>query len=118
MEIKTSVLVVDDNQDLAENIAEILDLRGFVTMIATSGEEALPRALRDSPSMLVTDFRLPGMSGAELVRQVRERRRDLRAVVMSAYTDDDTVAAALDAGADFLPKPVDFSALSRFLTAP
>jgi CheY-like chemotaxis protein len=118
VEIKTSVLVVDDNQDLAENIAEILDLRGFVTMIATSGEEALPRALRDSASMLVTDFRLPGMSGAELVRQVRERRRDLRAVVMSAYTDDDTVAAALDAGADFLPKPVDFSALSRFLTAP
>jgi DNA-binding response OmpR family regulator len=117
VETKTSVLVVDDNQDLAENIAEILDLRGYAATIATSAEEALPRALGDDLSLLVTDFRLPGMSGAELVRQVRLQRRDLRAVVMSAYTDDKTIAAARDAGADFLPKPVDFGALSRFLIA-
>lgn len=117
METKTSVLVVDDNQDLAENIAEILDMKGFATTIATSAEEALPRALADNPNLLVTDFRLPGMSGADLVRQVLERRRNIRAVVMSAYTDDKTMAAARDAGADFIPKPVDFGALSRFLTA-
>jgi DNA-binding response OmpR family regulator len=118
METKaTTVLVVDDNQDLAENIAEILGLRGFAAAIATSAEEALPRALADSPDLLVTDFRLPGMSGAELVRRLREELRDLRAIVMSAYTDDTTVAAARSAGADFIPKPVDIGALSRFLTA-
>ena len=44
----TMVLVVDDNLDLAENIAEILGLRGFVAVIATSAEEALPRALADA----------------------------------------------------------------------
>jgi DNA-binding response OmpR family regulator len=112
----TQVLVVDDNQDLAENIAEILGLRGFVATIASSAEEALPKALPVGPDLLVTDFRLPGIDGAELVRQVRERRRDVRAVVISAYTDDRTIAAARDAGADFLPKPVDFGALSRILT--
>jgi DNA-binding response OmpR family regulator len=118
MEIKatTAVLVVDDNQDLAENIAEILGLRGFAATIAGSAEEALPKALPVGPDLLVTDFRLPGIDGAELVRQVRERRRDVRAVVISAYTDDRTIAAARDAGADFLPKPVDFAALSRILT--
>jgi DNA-binding response OmpR family regulator len=114
---KTAVLVVDDNQDLAENIAEILALRGFATTIATSAEEALPKAIPAGPNLLVTDFRLPGINGAELVRQVREHRKDVRAIVMSAYTDDLTVAAARDAGADFLPKPVDFGALSRILTA-
>jgi CheY-like chemotaxis protein len=111
----TEVLVVDDNQDLAENIAEILGLRGLTVVIATSAEEALPKALPDGPALLVTDFRLPGIDGAELVRQVRARRRDVRAVVISAYTDDATVAAARDAGADFLPKPIDFVALSRLL---
>ena len=42
------------------------------------------------------------MSGAELVRRVREKRQDLRAIVMSAYTDDLTIAAARSAGADFI----------------
>jgi len=110
-----AVLVVDDNQDLAENIAEILSLRGLTVLIATSAEEALPKALPDGPALLVTDFRLPGINGAELVRQVRARREGVRAVVISAYTDDATVAAARAAGADFLPKPVDFGALSRIL---
>jgi DNA-binding response OmpR family regulator len=113
----TTVLVVDDNHELAENIAEILGLHGYAAAVATSGEEALPRALADSPDLLVTDFRLPGMSGAELVRRLRQQLRGLRAVVMSAYTDDSTVAAARSAGADFIPKPVDMGELSRFLSA-
>jgi DNA-binding response OmpR family regulator len=111
------VLVVDDNQDLAENIAEILSLCGFVATVATSAEEALPKALPEGPELLVTDFRLPDMTGAELVQRVRRQRQAVRAIVISAYTDDQTVAAARDAGADFLAKPVDLGALSRILTA-
>jgi DNA-binding response OmpR family regulator len=111
------VLIVDDNQDLAENIAEILSLKGFTSEIATSAEEALPMALPDGPAILVTDFRLPGMTGADLVREIRRTRGALRAVVISAYTDDGTISAAKNAGADFLPKPVDFASLSRLLAA-
>ena len=119
METKPStvVLVVDDNQDLAENIAEILSLHGYTAVIAGSAEDALPKALPDGPALLVTDFRLPGISGAELVRQIRARRQGVRAVVISAYTDDGTIAAARDVGAEFLPKPVDFGALTRLLDA-
>ncbi|HXT99399.1 MAG TPA: response regulator [Polyangia bacterium] len=117
MEIKANVLVVDDNQDLAENIAEILTLHGFTATIAASAEEALPKALPDGPTVVVTDYRLPGMTGAELVQRIREQRHTVRAVVISAYTDDNTVAAAKAAGAAFLSKPVDLGALSSILTA-
>lgn len=109
------VLIVDDNHDLAENIAEILAMRGFATEIAASAEEALPKALPDGPSILVTDYRLPGMTGADLVREVRQKRNTLRAVVISAYTDERTISAAKSAGADFLPKPVDLASLSLLL---
>jgi DNA-binding NtrC family response regulator len=112
-----TVLVVDDNEDLAENIAEILSLRGFHPVIASSAEDALPKALPEGPEILVTDFRLPGMTGADLVRRVRAQRQGVRAVVISAYTDDRTISAAKAAGAEFLPKPVDFGALSRLLVA-
>jgi DNA-binding response OmpR family regulator len=57
------------------------------------------------------------MSGADLVREIREKRQTVRAVVISAYTDDSTISAAKKAGADFLPKPVDFASLSRLLAA-
>jgi len=117
VETKANVLVVDDNQDLAENIAEILALRGFAPTIAASAEEALPKALPDGPSLVVTDYRLPGMTGAELVRRIRAQRGAVRAVVISAYTDDNTVAAAREAGAEFLSKPVDLTALSSLLSA-
>ena len=65
----------------------------------------------------MTDYRLPGMTGADLVREIRQQRAALRAIVISAYTDDRTISAARSAGADFLPKPVDFASLSQLLAA-
>ena len=111
------MLIVDDNQDLAENIAEILSMRGYATEIATSAEEALPMALPDGPGILVTDYRLPGMSGAELVGRSGRRVTPCARSVISAYTDERTISAARNAGADFLPKPVDFASLSLLLAA-
>lgn len=109
------VLIVDDNLEFAENIAEILEIEGFLTEVSGSAEEALPRALAEEVATVVTDFRLPGMTGAELVDQVRRHRQHLHAVVISAYSDEATVTAARAAGAAFLPKPLDFALLTRFV---
>lgn len=109
------VLIVDDNLELAENISEILSIEGCSTAVSTSAEEALLTAFEAAITVLVTDYRLPGMTGAELVKQVRERRGGLPALVMSAFTDDKTLADARDAGAQFLPKPVDFAQLTQFI---
>jgi len=109
------VLVVDDNLQLAENIAEILEIEGFETDVSGSAEEALAKALAADLDALVTDYRLPGMSGAEFVRAVRQRRADIHAVVISAYTDEQTVGDARAAGAAFLPKPLDLARLRQIV---
>ncbi len=109
------VLIVDDNVELAENLAEILQIDGFATEVASSAEEAMLAALGRTVRVIVTDYRLPGMTGAEFVKRIRAHRDDVTAVVISAYTDDRTITDAHDAGAQFLPKPVDVSQLASFV---
>jgi DNA-binding NtrC family response regulator len=109
------VLIVDDNLGLAENIAEILQIDGHTTQIAGSAEEALPKALEDEPDVVVTDFRLPGISGTAFVKQFLAVRAGVHAMVMSAYTDDTTINEATAAGATFMPKPLNFKRLSRWV---
>jgi DNA-binding response OmpR family regulator len=109
------VLIIDDNVDLAENIAEILQFDGHVTVVAASAEEGLSMALAQQPDVVVTDYRLPGLNGANLVRQLRSMRTHVIAVVISAYTDDRTMQEASDAGATFMAKPLDFRLLTRWI---
>ena len=106
------ILVVDDQAELAENIAEVLQGLGFETEVATSAEEALARVRRGGITALITDFRLPGRSGADLIDELRRSGERIPALVMSAYTDEHTIDASHAAGAwVFLPKPVPLETL-------
>ncbi len=109
------VLIIDDNVNYAENIAELLQIDGHLTDVAASAEEAFPMALESDPDVVVTDYRLPGITGVDFVRKYRPMRTGLLAVVVSAYTDDRTVNESRDAGATFMPKPIDFKLLTRLV---
>jgi DNA-binding NtrC family response regulator len=116
MTSRTKILVVDDHVDLAENIAEILESAGHDAVIADSGEAALALLARESVDAVITDFRLPGISGADLIAELRRRGVGIPAIVMSAYTDDDTIDHSQRAGAmDVLGKPVDLARLARLV---
>jgi CheY-like chemotaxis protein len=106
-------MVVDDHLNLAENIAEILEIEGCATIVAVSAEQALMTLECELVDAILTDYKLPGLSGAELIRELRRRGRNMPAVVMSAYSDDDTIKDSLAAGArDVLAKPVAMSKLT------
>lgn len=101
------ILIVDDHVDLAENLAEILDGAGYQTVVAPSAEAALERVQAGDIAAVITDYRLPGRSGAQLVAELRNRGFQLPVVVMSAFTDDETIQRARAAGAaEVLAKPV------------
>jgi len=112
------VLIIDDNVNLAENIAEILQLDGYAADVAASGEEALSKAASGQLDVVVIDYRLPDTNGAALLRRLREIGVQAHAIVMSAYTDDQTIADAASAGAAFVAKPVDLNVLGHALARP
>ena len=106
------ILVVDDQIELAENIAEILQGIGFETEVAASAESGLERVALGGITAVVTDYRLPGQSGAQLIEELRRRGEGIPVLVMSAYTDDATIDRSRAAGAWlFLPKPVPLPSL-------
>jgi CheY-like chemotaxis protein len=101
------VLVVDDQIELAENIAEVLQGIGFETEVAESAEAGLDRIARGGITAVVTDYKLPGKTGAQLIEELRRRGLRIPVLMMSAYTDEMTIDRARAAGAWlFLPKPV------------
>jgi two-component system response regulator HydG len=108
---QTSVLVIDDNADLAENIAEILEDYGVDVHLAADAKQALACFDDRKWSLVVTDVRMPGIDGLELLSLIKERSPGTPVLVMTGFADRDTVARAHHSGAlAVVHKPIDLDA--------
>ncbi|HSH76785.1 MAG TPA: sigma-54 dependent transcriptional regulator [Longimicrobiales bacterium] len=102
------ILVVDDDVDGLEVLKTRLVHAGYDVETAETAEKALARVKAFDPGLIVTDVRMPGMSGLELLAKVRETMEGVHVVVMTAHDDMQTAVTAMKSGAfDFLVKPVD-----------
>jgi two-component system response regulator HydG len=112
------ILVVDDNPDMAETLADILELKGFTVHAAASGAEAL-EILRGQPvDILLTDVKMPGMNGLELYRETRKLYPRLITIFMTAYSADELIQQGMAEGVKtILDKPLDMNFLVRLLSA-
>jgi DNA-binding NtrC family response regulator len=103
---RTAVLVVDDERDLAESTAYFLERAGFAAECATSAAEALAAMQRQPFAVVVTDVRMPRMSGAELLTAIKQRDPDVEVLLMTGHPDLQGAVAAIKQGAfDYLAKP-------------
>ena len=101
-------LVVDDNRELARDLCELLAIEGSHGTIAENAEQALLCLEQESYHGHFTDLRLPGLSGVELIEELRRRGMSIPVVLMTAYADDELLRRAESAGAvDVLSKPID-----------
>jgi two-component system, response regulator PdtaR len=111
-------LLVDDNTAFAENLAEIIADVGDEAVVTTSGASALELVKTMRFDALVSDMRMPVMSGAQLVHHVRQIDPGLPAIVVTAYTADNDLEAARQEGLlAVLPKPVPLQRLVALLQA-
>ncbi len=113
-----SYLIVDDNRDFAENLAEILRDQGDEVEVAEGGPEALALARARRFDAVLTDMRMPEMGGAELVHEIRRLDPGAAALVITAHVGDDQLEAARREGLlAVLPKQVSVPRLVELLEA-
>ena len=115
---RETILVVDDSAVNLKLAAALLRGEGYRVLLATSAEQALMTLRTTLPDLVLVDIQLPGMSGLELTRCIRQetRTRELRVVVLSAAAGQEVEQAALEAGCNgFIGKPIDTRTLGSRL---
>ena len=112
MTTKARVLVVDDEANARTALAELLRDEGYDVEMAADAFKALGKFDDFAPHMLLTDLKMPGMNGIELMRKVFVRDPECAVVVMTAFGAVDTAVESMRAGAfDYLTKPLNFDEL-------
>lgn len=102
----STILVVDDKEMMRDSVAQTLRRAGFEVVTATDGPGALETVARTRPDAVVTDLKMPGMTGIELVEKIMEIDDTLPTVVMTAFGTIQTAVEAMKRGAfDFVTKP-------------
>lgn len=110
------LLIVDDDADLADTLAQLLEARGFVTRVARDGEEAVRAFAQFRPQAALIDISLPVMNGRELARRLRETGTDATLIALSGFGRKQDEEASLASGFDLhLVKPVGADVIAAHL---
>jgi len=100
------LLIVDDDRELCELVAELLEGEGFRVDVENRSDEGLARALSGGHALVVLDVMMPGMNGFEVLRRLRAEGSGVHVLMLTARGDDVDRIVGLEIGADdYLPKP-------------
>ena len=116
MSTKITVLMVDDEEKFRSTTKKILNRRGFNTLVAASGEEALAK-LKESPDVVVLDVKMPGMDGHQTLHEIKKRSPAIPVIMLTGHGALPSAQEALEQGAfDYLTKPCDIDILAAKIT--
>jgi DNA-binding NtrC family response regulator len=111
--MRFTLVVADDEKNIREGLAEALSLDGYRALMAADGEEAMKLLDAGDVDLVITDLRMPKLSGTELLKTVANRYPGLPVIVLTGHGTIEDAVAAMRAGAfDFLTKPVNLEHLS------
>jgi len=109
---RNQILVVDDDQSLRRVMKMQLEEAGCDVLLASDGADAWEQIAQCQPALVITDLRMPRVSGLELLRKIREEHLDTTVIMITAFGSIDNAVEAMKAGAyDYVTKPINFDAL-------
>ena len=103
--IDKKILVVDDDRAILSLMSKIIENSGYHVKSASNAKEALKLIMENQFNLVISDISLPGMSGIELYKKVRNRYESLDFIFMSGYAVDDMDESIIESVAGFFPKP-------------
>ncbi len=110
------ILIVDDNPNMSALLSEMLEVFDRESEVAEDGMEALQKLQAGNISMVITDMRMPKMSGLELLQKVKEQHPKVKVVLISGYSSSDIESQAQEGHADgFLGKPLMMADIEKLL---
>lgn len=113
-----TLLIADDDKPFLMRLARAMEGRGYAVDTAESVQEAMVKVRHDPPAFAVVDMRFGDGNGLDIVEQIRARRPDARAIVLTGYGNIATAVTAVKLGAiDYLAKPADADDIHAALTA-
>src|SRR5499426_668219 len=111
-----SILVADDDPGLRESLERTLAREGYRVVVASDGQAALERLQGGGVDLVLTDLKMPGLSGIELLRAAKAIAPDVDVILLTAFgTIEEAVKAMKDGAYDFLTKPVQRAQLQRVI---
>ena len=117
-ELPIEILLVDDERDFAEMLALRLEARGHRVRLAFSGPEGIEILEEHEPDVMLLDIKMPGMSGIEVLKEVKARRAVVEVILLTGHGTVDTAVEGLKAGAfDYVLKPADLDELLERIEA-
>ncbi len=110
------ILTIDDEENIRNGLADNFELEGYEVKEAASGEEGLALIDQGGIDLVITDLRMNGISGSEVVKKVCSEHPGIPVIVLTGHGSIDDATAALKAGAfDFLTKPLDLDHLNKIV---
>jgi DNA-binding response OmpR family regulator len=115
-----TVLYAEDDSGVRKNVSEMLSLLFKEVYVASDGEEAYELFLKNKPNIVITDIKMPKLSGIELAKKIRKEDEAVQIIVISAYTEVDYMLEAIDLSLmKYIVKPITetklFEVLKKFL---
>lgn len=103
-----TVWIVDDDRSIRWVLEKALQQEGMTTQSFDSADGVMSRLARQQPDVIISDIRMPGASGLDLLARIREQHPRLPVIIMTAHSDLDSAVASYQGGAfEYLPKPFD-----------
>lgn len=111
-----SVLIIEDDEIARNMLAKEIKKEGFVILTAENGRVGMEIIEKEHPEVVLSDLKMPEMSGMEVLKKVKQISPSTQFILMSSYGDMDTVIEALREGAfDYIKKPIDLDLLTQIL---
>lgn len=108
------MLVVDDEPEICDFLKNFFIEKKYDVQTATSGEEALSQVRKDKPHVMLLDIKMPGISGIDVLRQVKQIDRSIKVIMVTVIEDRNMAGLAKEFGAnDYVTKPFSLGYLER-----